>query len=443
MRRSGMRVAAGFVLGAAVVLAPFWNSTLGGAPSGQVDAAGFARAIAAYAKPLDEAGHLSGTLLVARAGDVVFEQSFGLANYELGVPNTPETPFNVASITKPMTVIMAAHFVEAGRLPLGATIDRWLPDFPSGGKITVEMLLRHKSGIPHRVTTALEETVPRTAEEMAAFAAKAGLLFEPGSRELYSSAGFSVLARILELVGEKPYGRLLEEMVLKPAGAARTVHTDSQHLLPGRTDSYFMGPDGLIPAALKDMSFLVGAGSVYSTPRDILAIIRALDAGTYGDLVRAQYPPDRKLTWSGISNGFRAIAERDPALDLTLIFTGNVFTGAVDLLRRDIPKIAAGENVPPPRVPRIEPVRLSAERRRAYEGSYDLGTAPQTLEFSDPEGCFARLGDWVLIPVSEDVFFSPQDYAMVKVVVGERGETQGLKWGEGDTAPVFKRLPNR
>jgi CubicO group peptidase (beta-lactamase class C family) len=435
MRRPIRPLAAGPALILALVITVL--SLGAGRPCGQD---GLALKIAGYVKPLDEDGQLSGTLLVARAGAVVFERSFGQANFELGVPNTPLTPFNVASITKPLTVIMAAHFVESGQLPLEATIDRWFPDFPSGQKITVEMILYHRSGIPHRVTTAIEETIPRTAADMVKLAGKAGLLFEPGSRELYSSAGYSVAARILELVGGKPYERLLEEIVLEPAGAAHTAHADSRRLLPGRPDSYFMGPDGFIPAALKDMSFLVGAGSVYSTPRDILAIIRALHAGTYGDLARRQYPADKKLGWNGISNGFRAFADRDPGLDLTVIFAGNLFTGAIDLIRRDVPKIVAGEDVPSPRVPRFEPRQLPVGLQRKYEGAYDLGNAAETLTFSDG-GRYARLGDWVLIPVETDVFFSPQDYARVKVVLDGGGVVQALKWGDDGPGPLFKRLP--
>jgi len=70
------------------------------------------RAIDAYAKPLITRGDLSGQLLVLRSGKVLIERSFGMANHELGVPMTPETRINIASVTKPMTATIAVQLIQ-------------------------------------------------------------------------------------------------------------------------------------------------------------------------------------------------------------------------------------------------------------------------------------------------------------------------------------------
>src|ERR1700730_11005563 len=57
----------------------------------------------AYLKPFGETGNLTGTILVARKGRVLFRHSYGMANYELQVPNSPESRFHLASVSKPMT----------------------------------------------------------------------------------------------------------------------------------------------------------------------------------------------------------------------------------------------------------------------------------------------------------------------------------------------------
>ena len=92
------------------------------------------------------------------------------------------------------------------------------------------------------------------------------------------------------------------------------------------------------------------------------------------------------------------------------------------------------------RVPLVTPVAMAMNLRLKYEGAYNLGNSIERLEFSGPGGRFARLGDWILIPVSEDVFFSPQDFAMVKVVLDSTGKVRGLRWGESDDSPVFARV---
>ena len=179
---------------------------------------------------------------------------------------------------------MAIRLIEEGKLSENSLLSKWLPTFPRGDEITVEQLLRHGAGIPHRVTTEAEETHPHTAANMVSLAARKPLLFDPGTDTVYSSAGYSVLARVLELAGGRSYSELLEDLVLAPAGAVHTIgRADSRHPLAGRAQGLFLGPDGPLNAPLKDLSFLVGAGSVYSTPRDLLAIQRAVLDGTYDE----------------------------------------------------------------------------------------------------------------------------------------------------------------
>jgi CubicO group peptidase (beta-lactamase class C family) len=387
--------------------------------------------------PMVEAGHLSGTLLVASKGKVIYEKSFGMADFELNVSNTPDTKYCIASITKPITVIVAAHFIEKGELPLGQTIDFWFPDFPRGNKITVEYLLRHRSGIPHRVTIPIEETVPRSAADMVELAKKAELLFEPGSKELYSSAGYSVLARILEIVGGKTYGELIQEIVFKPAGASHSVHTDSLHLVAGRAQSYLLGPDGPVHAPLKDYSFLVGAGSIFSTPHDLLAVINTLRAGSYGKIILANYPPDKKLSWSGITNGFRAFVDHYPGEELSVIFTGNIFSGAADLVRRAIPQIVAGATPEPVVLPEVKAITLTQEKISRLEGNYEINRDAVELEFIGGKGRMAFLGSYLLFPVAEDTLYSLQDYSKVTVIFDKDGSVEALKWGESDDSPRF------
>src|SRR5262245_29679445 len=105
------------------------------APAAAATAA--ARAIDAYVAPMLNRGHLSGQLLVLRGGRVIVERSWGKANAELGVAVTPETRFNIASVTKPMTGVVAVQMIEEGRIGAEDSIARWIPNFPKGDSIRV------------------------------------------------------------------------------------------------------------------------------------------------------------------------------------------------------------------------------------------------------------------------------------------------------------------
>lgn len=407
-------------------------------PAEGFDPVALHRSIDAWLAPLVASGDLSGSLLVARDGTVVYERAFGMADYELEVPNTLSTRFGIASLTKPMTVILAIQLIESGALGLEDPVSRWISDFPRGDEITVAHLLRHQSGLPHRVTEPSEEVEPTTAADMVERAAEADLLFPPGSDTAYSSTGYSVLARILELAGGHPWAELLDEFVLAPAGAVHTAHPHGHDLMPGRASSYFRGSRGPINAALKDLSFLVGAGSLYSTPRDVYSIQQRLVAGGYGDLARQNLVREGRISWNGITNGFRAFGSYDESTGVSVVFAGNLFSGADDFLRDQLPRLAAGEEVAAPEVPAVELVVVPPEARAELEGIYRLG--PGSEEPIRFEGDIVRYGDWVLLPTGVDRFFSPQDYETVRVARGENGSVEALVWGDGEKALRFPRV---
>ena len=190
-----------------------------------------AKRIDSHLQPYLEIGHLSGTILVARGDEVLYHRSFGLADQELNVTNTLNTRFGVGSVNKPMTIVILARLIEDDKVKLSDRLAQYAPAFPRGGDITVEHLLNHSSGIAHRVTSELDETRPQNAASMLALAAKSELVFEPGSDSVYSSAGFSVLARVLEIASGESYSQLLDRYVLKPAGMAATSDAGSRKII--------------------------------------------------------------------------------------------------------------------------------------------------------------------------------------------------------------------
>ena len=78
-----------------------------------------------------EYGQFSGGIMVADRGRVVYERAFGLANIELGAPNTTATRFEIASMTKPMTAIAVMQLVQEGKVRLDGRISDYLPWYPS------------------------------------------------------------------------------------------------------------------------------------------------------------------------------------------------------------------------------------------------------------------------------------------------------------------------
>jgi len=386
-----------------------------------------ARAVDAYAAPLVARGHLSGQLLVARRGQVLFERSWGWANAELKVPITPETRLNVASITKPMTVMIAFRLMEQRKIAYRDSIARWLPGFPKADSIRIEHLLRHRSGIPHELEPDSVATQPRTAADMVRIAALRPFDFSPGSQSSYSSGGFWVLARILEIASGQDYESLLEQYVFDPCGMTHSVHTNGRVLLPNRATCYIAGLAGVENAPYQDYSGLVGAGSVYSTARDLHAFVQAIVSGRLGDTMKQSWLRSGKLALNGQTNGFRAFADYDSASGLEVIFAGNVVSGAPGLLQQVIPRLAAGETVAPPPALPTAGAPPSAERLARITGVYQLGTGVR-LRLHAKDGVLLTNDSWVLVPLEDGSFFSPRDYGLVRPIEGAGGRVERLDW---------------
>jgi CubicO group peptidase (beta-lactamase class C family) len=87
---------------------------------------------------------------VTRDGRTVFAKAYGLADRARKIPNTLETRFDVGSMNKMMTAVAIAQLADAGRISLGATVGRYLPDYSNAtvrDKVTIAHLLSHTSGL--------------------------------------------------------------------------------------------------------------------------------------------------------------------------------------------------------------------------------------------------------------------------------------------------------
>jgi D-alanyl-D-alanine carboxypeptidase len=119
--------------------------------------------IAAYAKEHD----FNGSILIQKEGKVRFARSFGLANIPFKVPNTNQTKYKIASITKAFTSVLILQLQEQGRVDLDKPIGAYLPEYAGEGadKVTLHHLLNHTSGLANfdtvtDVETAIKSGIP-------------------------------------------------------------------------------------------------------------------------------------------------------------------------------------------------------------------------------------------------------------------------------------------
>ena len=226
--------------------------------------------------------HIPGlSLAVVKDGSIVKLQGYGYADLELKVPATPDTVFEVGSISKQFLSAAVMTLVEQGKLDLAVPATRYLPDLPPAWRdVTIRQLLTHTSGIPD-----FEEIVgygayrnPTTAEQLLAVAAGKPMDFQPGTQWHYSNTGYYLLGLIVEKITGEPHVSFVQQRILGPARMSRTRSSEPNDVIPGRAsgydfkDGHFENRDPIQPTAVG------GAGDLVSTIGDMLKWNAVLDA---------------------------------------------------------------------------------------------------------------------------------------------------------------------
>jgi D-alanyl-D-alanine carboxypeptidase len=268
----------------------------------------------------------SGVILVARGDRVLLRRAAGLADREKNIPNTPETRFPLASVTKQFTAAAIMLLVEDGKISLDDPISKYFPiskDFaaspPAWKDVTIRHLLTHSSGIGDKNPAAL--------------------LFAPGTDYEYANTGYWLLSGAIEKASGQSYGEFLRSRIFAKLGMDHTSNTAGPtDIIRGYSRSMDGQPQGGEPL---DPSNTGGDGGLISTVDDIHLWSRSLDTNTvlwastraamftdyghgYGFGWRLSPKYGRSLVWhTGLLPGFGAILDRFPEEQLTVVAMTN------------------------------------------------------------------------------------------------------------------------
>lgn len=225
---------------------------------------------------------------VAIDGRVVWSEGFGWADLELGVRATPQTRYRIGSVSKMFAAVALMRLVEQGRVDLDTPVQRYVRDFPQKAwPITSRQLATHVSGIRHyrEADFAPDALVGRnthflTDREALRVFADDPLEFQPGTRSLYSTYAYSLLAAVLASAADMPYQQVIADQITGPLGL-RTVGADHPyHLVPDRSRFYVYRTDiaRTINAGFTDSSYKWAGGGYVASAEDLVRFASALVA---------------------------------------------------------------------------------------------------------------------------------------------------------------------
>lgn len=257
-------------------------------------------------------GNFNGTVLVAQRGIVLFQKASGFAKDT--IPNTMDSKFQLASLSKTFTALAIMKLVQEGKLGLESTIQEIYPGFPYAG-VTVRSLLSHRSGLPYyqyefdnRVRK--EKLYPSNQQVMQWFTEAnptPKVMNKPDHFFAYNNTNYAILAAIIEKVSGQSFDQYMQENIFTPAGMSHTFAGTSPH--PEATRKRTQGYQNGRKLEKDYYDDIMGDKGIYSTAPDLLKYYQILKDGSVvsKENLREMYTP-RSFEHPGIRNygfGFR------------------------------------------------------------------------------------------------------------------------------------------
>lgn len=260
--------------------------------------------------PYAEAETFAGAVLVARGNEPLLRKGYGIANRITGAANTPETAYQIASLTKAFTALACVQLQTAGKLSLDDPITAYLPEVVhaerDGVAMTVRMLLNHTSGVPdflefYDVNNPL--TYPRTFQQLLTDIIAHELLFTPGTQFAYGNSEYIYAGLIIERVSGLSYEAYLKANIFGPAGMTATYLVDPPSPAPPAAKGYdFLYGQWIATSDFGRVDLVWAAGGITSTVDDLRRWHQALLTETLAPraAIDAMYRPglgDYGLGW--------------------------------------------------------------------------------------------------------------------------------------------------
>ena len=286
---------------------------------------------------------------VSRDGELIYSRGYGYANLDDGIPITPQTVFDVASVTKQFVAASLSMMELDGKLSFDDDVRIWLPELPEyESPITLYHMVYHTSGLRDYLTlfplAGRDDYFPISHQQILDMMARQQALnFAPGERYEYSNTAFMLLAIVVERISGKSLGEYAQERFFEPLGMTGSLMYDNfERVIPHRAIGYIREEDDKVRMVHNYNFDVPGDGQMYTTVEDLArwndylhgknkpeyySVIMQEGTLHSGDplsrakgLFLSEYRGQRTIHHTGSSWGFRTVVKRfrDAGLGVTI-----------------------------------------------------------------------------------------------------------------------------
>lgn len=215
-------------------------------------------------------GNFSGGIIVAKNGQIIFEDYRGYSNWMTKEPLNAKTPIHIASVSKTFTAVAILKLIENGKLNLNDSLQKFFPNFPYTS-ITVEQLLNHRSGLPNYLyfmdTVKLNTNFIENKDVLKyLIEQKPNVYAYPNRVFHYCNTNYVLLALIIEKVTNQPFPKYIQETIFKPLGMNNSFVFGIQDTAKYTPSFNFNNQ----PFIIDKFDVVHGDKNIYSTVQDML-----------------------------------------------------------------------------------------------------------------------------------------------------------------------------
>jgi CubicO group peptidase (beta-lactamase class C family) len=216
---------------------------------------------------------------ILKKDKIIWLGAHGNADISHHVQATPKTIYRIASISKVITAVAIMQLVEQKKINLDDDALKYIPYFPKKQwKFTVRQILQHTAGLRTYRTGEFNSTTSFSSTMDAVnVISKDPLEFKPGTKYLYTTLGYNLLAAIIENASKMKFPDYLKKYIFEPADMTSTVPELQHEIIMNKAQGYTKNSYRVIQnAPLSDVSIKCAGGGLVSTAEDILKFAHCL-----------------------------------------------------------------------------------------------------------------------------------------------------------------------
>ena len=237
------------------------------------------------------------------------------------IPADPKALFKIASISKLYVAVAVAKLANDKQLSLDKTLADYLPELvgriENADKITLRMMVQHRSGIPNFTDTpGYWENPPKDNRETLELVLNKPADFEPDKKYSYSNTNYLLIGEILDKTLGYSHHQYIKREILIPLELNNTYSLLGEVNIDDVMSGYYVGYDG----DLKYNDFTNPAGSMVATAQDVGIFLRALNDGSLlNDNEQAIYSSIYEYEHTGLLPGYSSIARYHKDIDAVIV----------------------------------------------------------------------------------------------------------------------------